>query len=111
MSSINYLQDWTPLVLNKPKTKHSSSIKDASSIKEYNNLLNDDYVAKNININISNQIKNARCSKSLTQKQLANRLNVKESVINNYESGKIIPNNHTLNQISKILDIKLSKSS
>ena len=41
----------------------------------------------------------------MTQKELAQKINVKPAVINEYESGKAIPNPKTLNNIKKILGI------
>merc|ERR1719263_2157788 len=46
-------------------------------------------VSKDLRLAISK----ARTAKGLTQKQLATQLNMQPQVINEYESGKAIPNN------------------
>jgi putative transcription factor len=51
----------------------------------------------------------ARQAKKLTQAQLAQQLNVKPQIINDYESGKAIPNGQLIANINRILDTKLPK--
>ena len=54
---------------------------------------------------ISSYNKKWNYCKNMTQKDLAQKINVKPAVINEYESGKAIPNPKTLNNIKKILGI------
>ena len=51
-----------------------------------------------------------RMDKGMTQKQLAQRINQKSSVISEYESGKAIPNGRILGQIGKVLGVTLRNS-
>ena len=44
------------------------------------------------------EMQQARCAKKFTQKTLAQRLNVKSTIIANYEQGKAIPNNALINK-------------
>merc|ERR1719164_138 len=46
-------------------------------------------------------ITQARNAKGLTQKQLATQLNMQPQVINEYESGKAIPNNQIISKIER----------
>ena len=48
-------------------------------------------------------ITQARNAKGLTQKQLATQLNMQPQVINEYESGKAIPNNQIIAKIERAL--------
>jgi len=52
-------------------------------------------------------ITQARNAKGLTQKQLATQLNMQPQVINEYESGKAIPNQQILSKLERILGVKL----
>lgn len=59
---------------------------------------------------LSQTIQQARTSHHWTRKELANKLNVKESVIADYENGKAIPEGHLLQKLSKILGVTLRKN-
>lgn len=48
----------------------------------------------------------ARNSKKLTQKQLANLLNITQNKLNNFENGKEIPNNQEKQKLRNALGIK-----
>ena len=55
----------------------------------------------------SSQLQRARLSKAMTQKALASAINEKGSVINDYESGKAVPNQQTIQKLNKVLGIQL----
>jgi len=55
-------------------------------------------------------IMQARMAKGLTQKQLAQQLNCAPQVINEYESGKAIPNNAVIAKIERALCAKLPRA-
>jgi len=48
----------------------------------------------------------ARNSKKLTQKQLANLLNITQNKLNSFENGKEIPNNQEKQKLRSVLGIK-----
>ena len=50
-------------------------------------------------------IQRARMAKKLSQKDLANRLNLPLKTIKDYESGKAIPDNRVLGRIKRFLRI------
>jgi putative transcription factor len=52
-------------------------------------------------------IQTARMEKQLTQKDLAQKTNEKPSVIQDYESGKAVPNPQILSKFERILGVKL----
>ena len=64
---------------------------------------------KIIDRELSQQIIKARCAKKLTQDALAKQLNLNVSIIKEYETGKAIVNNQILQQICRVLCIKLNK--
>ncbi|GMM42763.1 hypothetical protein FOG50_03084 [Hanseniaspora uvarum] len=49
----------------------------------------------------------ARQEKGLSQKELANKANEKPNVVNEYETGKAIPNQQTLSKFERVLGVKL----
>jgi len=53
------------------------------------------------------KIQQARSAKGWNRKELAQRINQKESVIADYETGKAIPNNAIINQLERALGVKL----
>lgn len=61
-----------------------------------------------LNVDIRVKIQQGRLAKNMTQKQLANAINVQPNIISDYESGKTIPDNKVLSKISKALGIKCS---
>ena len=51
----------------------------------------------------------ARNAKGLTQKELAHRIAVKDTIIKNYENGKAVPQNGVIQKIEKVLGTKLPR--
>ena len=52
-------------------------------------------------------IMQARTAKKMTQAQLAQQINEKPQTIQEYESGKAIPNNQILGKMERVLGVKL----
>ena len=72
-------QDWEPVILNK-KTEYNNK----KPTNEFNNHHNDeDIIKKQSFISLSNSklIQQARCNQKLNQKQLANKLNIDQKLI------------------------------
>lgn len=68
----------------------------------------DDVVAvKKVDTNVGKVISKARQDKSMTQKDLATKINEKPQVINDYESGRAQPNQQVLGKMERALGIKL----
>jgi putative transcription factor len=57
---------------------------------------------------LKKRIMQARLDKKMTQAQLAQAINEKPQVIQEYESGKAIPNPQVLSKMSRILGVQLS---
>lgn len=66
-----------------------------------------------IDVKVSSELKQqiikARTDKKLTQAQLAQQINEKPQLIQEYESGKAIPNPQILSKMSRVLGVVLKK--
>lgn len=105
-------QDWKQIVFTKENKYTNEQIKNYE-IKKKEILLkkkekeNDIIKPLKINYDLKKSIMQARINNKMSQKDLANKLNVSINVINGYENGKIIPNNQFIVRIEKILNCKL----
>jgi putative transcription factor len=54
-------------------------------------------------ISFANRLKTLRCEKEMTQKDLAQRANVKVDIIRDYENGKGIPDGKLISRLEQIL--------
>ena len=123
-------QDWTPVTLSKSKpTSTVGSYKDAAAAAATKNSASavvaaitaksstdtgtDDnakktkYVAKVT----SDAIRNARCEKKLTQKELAQKCNMDASIVSEIERGGTCVYNAThVNKIQSVLGVKIPRA-
>ena len=60
-----------------------------------------------LNTNISLLIQKARVAKKMSQKDLGVSVNIKANIINDYESGKAIPDRQILIKLGRFLGVKL----
>lgn len=103
-------QDWNEVVLKKP-----IEIKNVTNNNPKTNIIkkleqNDNIVSlPKLNLELKTSIQKARLAKKMTQKQLASLMNVNVQMINQYENGKIIPNNNFISRLEKILNVKLPR--
>ena len=103
-------QDWETVVFRKPKApeKHIESAKTVSSTTgtAAYKIDNADYAEKPLK-QVSKEdaqfIIQARVNKKLTQKQLAQRLNIQLKDIQEIEGGKALENKQLLSRIKKTL--------
>ncbi len=58
---------------------------------------------------ISQRIQTARTEKGLSRKQLAQKINEKETVLADYENARAIPNAALLNKIERVLGVSVRK--
>ncbi len=107
-------QDWETVVLSKPKNHSSGGKPDKPSIKltdeqiRLNKLENEEIVEqKKVPLELRKKIQQARGAKKMTQAQLAQKVNVKQNVINEYENGKAVPDNALLGKLERALGVKL----
>lgn len=62
---------------------------------------------KKLDATVGKTISKVRTEKKLSQKDLATKINEKPQIINEYESGKAIPNQQILGKIERALGVKL----
>lgn len=60
-----------------------------------------------VDMSVGKAMQKGRQDKSLTQKDLATRVNEKPQVINDYEAGRAVPNQQLLGKVERVLGIKL----
>ena len=60
-----------------------------------------------VSLSFSRALQKARLQKKLTQAQLAQAVNVTPKVIQEYESGKAVPNGNQINRINQQLGVSL----
>ena len=96
-------QDWEPVVFTK-NSNNNSSINKRKKPTKFQELDSDEPpIPKQIDRKISTDISQRRTAKGLTQKKLAQQLNLQQCVINDYESGKVIPDKNILRKIMNAL--------
>lgn len=101
-------QDWKPVILRKNNTKPPPP--KAQSNAKFKKIDSDDpKPPQTLNHSVKIRIQQGRVAKKLTQKQLAQKLNLPVQIIAEYESGKAIPNRQILSKIGRVIGINLNK--
>ena len=75
----------------------------------YNILESESMAVPTVSLEFKKGMAAGRLAKGLKQKDLALKIGVKETMVSAYESGKIVPDNATIQKIEKALDIKLPR--
>ncbi len=99
--SKNY-QDWEPVVLTKSKKNNSVNINPKPKEDDNGDIPEK---LKTYSKELSIAMQNARKAKNLTQIELAKKLNIQSSIINDIECGKAIYNKKTYSTIMRHLGI------
>jgi putative transcription factor len=102
-------QDWTTVVLRKPQTTTQKIVNPQKPQTVKIEQETEDFRHEKVSRELSLSIQKARTDKKWTRKDLAIKINEKESVITDYETGKAIPNGIILQKMSKALGITLRK--
>lgn len=118
MNTIPDCQDWTPVVFNKKKSVNAS-VSSGSNQSTTSSLANvgiykaasDNDVKKTIYVSksTSDAVRTARCGKSLTQKELAQKCNMDVAIIAELERGGGVYNPQHVNKIQNILGVKIPR--
>ena len=58
-------------------------------------------------MNFEEKLRTYRKEKNISQEQLAEKIGVTRQAVSRWETGKSLPDIHTLHKISKILDISI----
>eukprot|EP00466_Bigelowiella_natans_P019606 jgi/Bigna1/91777/estExt_fgenesh1_pg.C_1180031 len=69
----------------------------------------EDFKHRKITVEFKKALMKARQAKGLTQKQLANMIQVQQSVIQQYENGKAIPNGQVISKLARALGTRFPK--
>jgi len=97
-------QDWEPVTIKNKNSYINKDIQHHAGFKEYNKLIIDDIPKlTKISLKYSQAIISGRNANKLTQKQLANKMCIQDSIIKDYENGKIV--NFNINLFKKILRV------
>lgn len=106
-------QDWETVILKKPSLSlntNASISKTSFSNAQFNNKDDDEIEkTKKVSTELKIAIQQARMSKKISQKQLASIMCCQPSLINQYESGKVIPNNAFISKLEQKLGAKLPR--
>lgn len=132
-------QDWTPVVIQKTTKQKVAGLSSAHAVaamktagvmeteKKHGAAENksahssggagmkkleestDTFKHATVNQTLSKTITQARLAKKMTQKELATAINEKPQIIQEYESGKAIPNPQILNKLDRALGIHLPR--
>jgi len=107
-------QNWNDIVVtNKQVTKQANEQKKKAAPKpkvSKNQKVEEeqkDFHHASVGRDFTVALQRARMAKKWSQKDLAQRLNVKQSVINEYESGKVIPDSALIAKMNRMLGCKL----
>ncbi|OLY85518.1 Multiprotein-bridging factor 1 [Smittium mucronatum] len=60
-----------------------------------------------VDLSVGKAMQQARMAKSLSQKELGVKVNERQTVINDYEAGRAIPNQQILGKLERALGVKL----
>ena len=60
-----------------------------------------------LGMDVGRLIAQSRAAKEMTQKDLAQKINEKPQVINEYEAGKVVPNQAILGKLERALGVRL----
>ena len=106
MKSMNFNQDWEPVVFKKKKPEETKKPAVFSQKKVEKNL--EEFKHRTVPKHVSEAISKKRIELKLTQTQLAQKINERPSVVNEIESGKCPVYNHVhVNKILKALGLSL----
>jgi ribosome-binding protein aMBF1 (putative translation factor) len=95
-------QDWEQVVWKKDNTTTNIINNNIHNIKEP--------AQRVMTVTLQNAIKQGRLNIKMSQKELAQKLNVDISIIIDYENGKASPNNAFISRIEKALNTTLPRA-
>ena len=111
--SDHQFQDWTPVVFNKKsnQTKEEDKTKQRAfnQNSELRKLESDDYVPAKPKTELKQFLQKARTLRNLSQKELAVKINVTPSTIQQWESGKLVIAGNSISALNKALKVNMKK--
>lgn len=127
-------QDWTPVIISKNQKTGPIKDKDLNvARRKGENIVTEkkflggtnkatknvcpnaakldedtgDYHVDRVSFEFSKALQQARQAKGMTQAQLAAAISEKQSVINDYEAGRAIPNGQLITKLNRALGVRL----
>lgn len=102
-------QDWTQVVWTKKKiVKPQTHVSNPAGTKKFRALDSDEPPAPTeTSFDIKIAVQKARQAAKMTQRDLAIRMNIQANLVNDFESGKVIPTRRQLSQINAIFGTKI----
>jgi putative transcription factor len=88
------------------QSSHSKQPENAAKLDEHGENFKHDTVSQDFKM----ALQQARLAKKMSQAALATAINEKQSVVNEYESGKAIPNGAIIQKLNKALGVRLPKA-
>ena len=110
LNQLDNHQDWKTIIIKNPKqnVKNTNKKNNNTNVKKIsieNKADNDELKHKQLSTDLRMSIQKARCDKGLTQKELAQKINVSHQIISDIESGKAIYNGLHINKLKRFLKI------
>jgi ribosome-binding protein aMBF1 (putative translation factor) len=116
-------QDWTTVTLSKPKSKiqpatqkmasastlsvnSASAVVAATTAGSGDDMKKTKYIAKVT----SDAVRQSRCEKQLTQKELAQKCNMDVSIVAEIERGGCVYNAAHVNKLQSVLGVKIPRA-
>jgi putative transcription factor len=87
------------------KSAHTATVKSAKKLEEST----EEFSHQTVSQTLSRAISQARLAKQMTQRDLATAINERPQIIQDYESGKAIPNAMILNKLDRALGTHLPR--
>jgi len=120
-------QDWTTVTMSKPKKQETKTTAAAAATASYSKVNSASAVAatttasktadgddtkktKYIAKVTSDAVRQARCEKKLTQKELAQKCNMDVSIVAEIERGGCVYNAGHVNKIQTVLGVKIPRA-
>jgi putative transcription factor len=98
-------QDWEKVFMTNNKDKNEKIVTKQKPIVDTHQA----EPLPKITVELKTAIQQARLAKKISQKDLAQKLNLPVSIIIDYEKGSAIPNNSFIAKLEKTLEVKLPR--
>ena len=106
-------QDWEPVHWDKKTDKKKDTTPRPKRNAEADRLRkleeeDESFSVATVSLSVGRAVQMGRHQLKLSQKDLAQRLNIGAKIITDYENGKAIPSNQLLQRMQRILKIRLT---
>lgn len=98
------------IVITQKKFNSGKNVQIGKNDSNLEKKMDDDsYELPKVSLNTKIQIQQERQKKGWTRKELAQKCNLSESTIRDYELGVIVPNQNELSKMRKVLGVNFKK--